>query len=215
MMCFIAWRRIAPSAVMRAIQWSPYIAVGLGIVLQVIGVRALVLLEYTGVPRLTAGLDAAYMGAVAMFGVIASVWLWLRGNSVSLFWALGSLLMTLASGTRGATVVALIVFLAAMLFSGAAGGAKKGIVRVVALVIGLGVILNAVPLLIDRATNSGSAQGLYLGVTPRGVSSGFLCKSVLGSVTASVQTRNSTCSQITPSLQSTSLLLTTLISSSS
>lgn len=162
-MCFIAWRRIAPSAVMRAIQWSPYIAVGIGIVLQVIGVRALVLLEYTGVPRLTAGLDAAYMGAVAMFGVIASVWLWLRGNSVSLFWALGSLLMTLASGTRGATVVALIVFLAAMLFSGAAGGAKKGIVRVVALVIGLGVILNAVPLLIDRATNSGSAQGALSG----------------------------------------------------
>lgn len=114
---FIDWRRI--DAVWRATALAVITPVTLVFALAVnaLGILDLTLLrqEYTGALRLAAGMPPAYLAGMAFFGVIGSMWLWSQRRSAGFYLAAINAVTCAATGTRGATVAAAIVFLPAII----------------------------------------------------------------------------------------------------
>lgn len=68
--------------------------------------------EYTGALRLAAGMPPAYLAGLAFVGVAGSMWLWSQRRWAGFYLAAINTAVCAATGTRGATVAAAIVFLA-------------------------------------------------------------------------------------------------------
>lgn len=160
---FLADRRVRSVHWFTVLEWQPYLALAVGAGLQVAGIARLVDVDYTGTHRLTAGLFPAYLGATAMFGCAASLWRWQHGRAASFWLAGGSLGIVLLTGTRGASLVALLLFVWVLLFGRVKGspltfGTKAGLVAVGGLVVYL-----LSPVLLHRTDDQGIAQGALSG----------------------------------------------------
>lgn len=160
---FVNWKKIGATNMMKVVLWLPIVAIGLGLFLQVAGVRPLFTHEYTGAIRLTAGLASAYMGSFGMFAVIAGMWLWLHNIRGSLAMSVVSLGLTLATGTRGASIVALVVMLIGVWFGKRSGKKVPGLTKFVAFLLATTAALVSLPLFIERTENQGESQGLLSG----------------------------------------------------
>lgn len=114
---FIDWRKIA--AVWRATALAVITPVTLVFALAVdaLGILDLTLVrqEYTGALRLAAGMPPAYLAGMAFCGAVGSMWLWSQRRSAGFYLAAINAVTCAATGTRGATVAAAIVFLAGVI----------------------------------------------------------------------------------------------------
>ncbi len=137
----------------------PALALGVGALLSVAGVRPLLFEEYTGAFRLAGGLAPAYLASFGMFGVFAGMWLWRSGYARGAWFAAGNMAVTFATGTRGAAIVALLLVWCAVMFTGRGGKRATIVARgaVAALLFAAAAVF--VPLLLERTSGQGSLQG--------------------------------------------------------
>lgn len=156
--------RVTVTGMLKLVAALPLVAIGVGVILQVLNIDSLLTVEYTGVTRLNAGLASAYLGSFAMFGTFAALWLWQRGHGFGALVALVNLLVAAATGTRGPVLVAAFAFTAVVLFGRQVNGKRISFgprfFAIVALVAGAAW---ALPELISRTVNQGSLQGSLSG----------------------------------------------------
>ena len=154
-----AWRKITPEQVMEVVALLPALALLVGVGLDAAGLNPLIWQEYTGAFRLTGGLAAAYLGSFGMFGAFAAIWLWRSGVRHGLWLAVTNIAVTFATGTRGASLAALVMLLGAVMFTGRGGRRVAAVTRGAVVAAVLAAVAVFVPLFLERTTSQGSLQG--------------------------------------------------------
>jgi teichuronic acid biosynthesis protein TuaE len=107
----IKWKSKFANKYIHSIAFLPLISVAVGILLHIGGVRQFFAYEFTGAFRLQGANIAAHLAMLAFMGTAAALGEVARGNKKWLWLGLINFGILVATGTRGATLAALILFL--------------------------------------------------------------------------------------------------------
>lgn len=156
-------RRVSGDFMLKIVMWLPVLAVLVGVVLQVLGVSDLFRQEYTGARRLTGGLFSAYMAAYGMFGAFAAVLLWVRKAKLSLVLLCFNIMVVVLTGTRGPLIVVGLLVVAVILAGGSSSSRVSFSFRAFMSIVAVAAAVIAAPVLLERISGSGDAQGSLSG----------------------------------------------------
>lgn len=156
---FINWRAIPVPHRALSFALMPLVAVLLGGIFQLIGVADFFMHEYTGALRLAAGMPPAYLAALALFGVVGAVWLWVSGHSAGLVLAIGNMAVCALTGTRGATLATGLILFGGLVIAICFRLPKWRLGAVLGAVGLLGAVAVMLPTFIQRSLSS--VHGLF------------------------------------------------------
>jgi teichuronic acid biosynthesis protein TuaE len=157
------WIKVNHRKFILSIALLPIISVGTGVVLHLLGIKPLYGIEYTGAFRLLGANIGAHLAMLAVVGIMASMGEALReGNKKFYLWiAIINFAILVATGTRGATLAALFLFLPYILSQFKRlilGRMAKHLFAV--SIIAVAIVLIAFPNFITRITGSTFEQGI-------------------------------------------------------
>lgn len=153
------WRNISTRFVVTVIAAAPMFAALVGLGLDVANIASMFNADAIGTVRFAGALPAAYMGSLACFGMISSMWLWIRREAPGLLLLILNGVILASTLARGPLLVASLVVLALVLFTKRARSRIVYIVRFVFIsLFTVGVVIT-LPRILARTRGQDDYQG--------------------------------------------------------